>query len=275
MRPRVAGGAFPPLALTLVGLSWAAFLAWDMSPFGRYLNHGGWSGAGFGGALCEALPQGSILVPALLYVSGWLVMSAAMMLPTSLPLVRLFDRMIAEAPNRNELHSILLTGYLTAWGAFGLLGHSVDAALRSLAGGSTWLIMHAWAPGAIALAVAGAFQFSRLKYACLDACRSPLAFLMSYWRGPHPRREAFVLGLAHGLYCVGCCWALMLLMFVVGTANLAWMFALALVMAIEKNHAWGRKLAKPLGVALLAAAFAMAFRGAPLFSSSQYLTVVG
>jgi len=102
------------------------------------------------------------------------------------------------------------------------------------------------------LAVAGAFQFSRLKYVCLDACRSPLAFIMSYWHGPRPYREA--LAFAHGVYCVGCCWALMLLMFVVGTANLVWMLGLALLMAVEKNHAWGRRLAEPLGVVLLAAA---------------------
>jgi predicted metal-binding membrane protein len=262
MRAHAPGGAFPPLALALVGLSWAALLVWDASPFGRYLNHGGWSAAG--GALCQALPHGSIVVPALLYVSGWLVMSAAMMLPTSLPLVRLFDRMIANGPNRNELHAILLAGYLAAWGGFGLVAHGLDTALLSLLGGSTWLITHSWAPGAVALVIAGGFQFSRLKYVCLDACRSPLAFLMSHWRGPHPKREAFALGIAHGLYCVGCCWALMLLMFVVGAANLSWMFALALVMAIEKNHAWGRKLAKPLGAVLLAAALATAFRGGAL-----------
>lgn len=103
------------------------------------------------------------------------------------------------------------------------------------------------------LGVAGGFQFSRLKYRCLDICRSPFAFLNSYWRGPHPHREAFQLGLTHGVYCVGCCRALMLLMFLVGTGSVGWML-LGLVMAIEQNHPWGRHLAKPLGATLLAGA---------------------
>ena len=75
------------------------------------------------------------------------------------------------------------------------------------------------------LAVAGVFQFSRLKYHCLDKCRTPLGFVTSHWHGPRPQRESFMLGLAHGMFCVGCCWALMLLMFLVGMGNMAWMFS--------------------------------------------------
>ena len=70
---------------------------------------------------------------------------------------------------------------------------------------------------------------------------------MQHWRGARPLREAWGLGLAHGLFCVGCCWALMLIMFVVGTGNVGWMLALALVMAVEKNLAWGRRLSAPVG----------------------------
>jgi len=252
LRVKFAGGAFPPLALALVALSWFALLAWGASPYGRYMNHGDWTALGYAGVLCASLPGGSVALLALLYATGWVVMSAAMMLPTSLPLVRLFDRMIAGRPDRIVLQALLIAGYMAAWAAFGGAAHVLDAMLYALLAGSTWLMTHAWAPGAAVLAVAGAFQFSRLKYVCLDACRSPLAFIMSYWHGPRPYREA--LAFAHGVYCVGCCWALMLLMFVVGTANLVWMLGLALLMAVEKNHAWGRRLAEPLGVVLLAAA---------------------
>jgi predicted metal-binding membrane protein len=75
---------------------------------------------------------------------------------------------------------------------------------------------------------------------------------MSHWHGPHPWHDAFSLGLAHGAWCVGCCWAIMLLMFVVGLGNVGWMLALGSLMAIEKNAAWGRRMSQPLGFALLA-----------------------
>ena len=88
--------AFPPLATGLVVLSWITLLVWDASPYARYLNHGDWSAIGLGATICASVPGGTWLVPILLYGSGWLLMSAAMMLPTSLPLIRLFDRMISE-----------------------------------------------------------------------------------------------------------------------------------------------------------------------------------
>src|SRR5215470_6549854 len=92
MRRLAARGAFPPLALALVALSWITLLLWELSPYGRYLNHGDWTALGIAGAICKALPAGGIVLPVLLYVTGWSVMSAAMMLPTALPLIRLFDR---------------------------------------------------------------------------------------------------------------------------------------------------------------------------------------
>lgn len=252
MRPLAAGGLFTPLATVLIGLSWITLLIWEASPYGRYLNHGDWTALGLAGSICTTLPAGGIVLPGLLYVSGWIVMSAAMMLPTTLPLVRFFDRMVANRLNRTSLHAWLIVGYLFAWGGFGIAAHILDVVLHKLLSDSNWLSTHAWLPAAIVLAVAGAFQFSRLKYHCLDACRSPFMFIASHWTGLRPRSEAMRLGVSHGLYCVGCCWALMLLMFVVGTGSVGWMLALGLVMAIEKNHPWGRKLAMPLGVLLFA-----------------------
>jgi len=254
VRRLAAGGAFPPLALALIALSWVTLLVWEASPYGRYLNHGDWTALGLAGAICAALPAGGTVLPALLYIAGWGVMSAAMMLPTALPLIRLFDRMIEARANRARLHALLIAGYLLTWGGFGIAAHLLDAGLHALLARSAWLATHAWVPGVAVLAVAGGFQFSRLKYRCLDACRSPFAFIASHWHGPRPYAESFGLGLAHGLYCVGCCWALMLLMFVVGTGSVGWMLALGLIMAVEKNHSWGRHLAMPLGGALLATA---------------------
>ena len=111
-----------------------------------------------------------------------------------------------------------------------------------------------WAVAAAVLALAGLFQFSRLKYRCLDKCRAPFGFIAERWQGPRPWRSAWRLGLDHGLYCVGCCWALMLLMFVVGTGNVGWMLGLGAIMAVEKNMPWGRHLSRPLGATLVAAA---------------------
>jgi predicted metal-binding membrane protein len=250
---RVARG-FPPLAAGLVVLSWVTLLIWETSPYGRYLHHGDWTAPGLGAAICAAMPGGSWLVLGVLYSIGWLLMSAAMMLPTALPLIRLFDRMIDGRADRAELHGLLIAGYLLAWGGFGVAAHSLDWALHMALSGWIWLVMHPWVPGAVVLALAGGFQFSAMKYHCLDKCRTPLGFLMAHWHGPRPRREAFGLGLAHGVYCIGCCWALMLLMFVVGTGSLGWMLLLGLVMAVEKNHPWGRRLSVPLGGALLSAA---------------------
>jgi predicted metal-binding membrane protein len=132
--------------------------------------------------------------------------------------------------------------------------HLLDAAVQHAARQSDWLLFNGWIAAALVLAGAGLFQFSRLKYRCLDKCRTPFSFLSRHWRGPTPRRSSLRLGLHHGLFCVGCCWAIMLLMFVVGTGSVGWMLALGAVMALEKNTPWGRHLSYPLGGVLLAAA---------------------
>ncbi len=116
---------------------------------------------------------------------------------------------------------------------------------------SVWLTFNSWLIGALILLSAGLFEFSSLKYRCLDACRSPLAFVMTRWRGRHPLFESVGIGIAHGVTCVGCCWLLMLLMLVVGTGSIGWMLALGALMALEKNSRWGRRLAAPLGVTLV------------------------
>jgi predicted metal-binding membrane protein len=189
----------------------------------------------------------------LLYVGGWVLMSAAMMLPTTMPLLGIFDRLTAPRPDRAILLALVIVGYLLTWSAFGLAAHLIDGAVHTLVIAIPWLTFNGWFIGAGVLAMAGAFQFSALKYHCLDRCRTPFSFVSQHWRGPAPRRQAFLLGVHHGIFCVGCCWAIMLLMFVVGTGNVGWMLALGAVMAIEKNISWGRRLTRPLGWALLAA----------------------
>jgi predicted metal-binding membrane protein len=244
--------AFPALLGGLVALAWLALFLWEASPHGRYLDHGRWTELGLGAWLCRAVPAGSTVVPALLYALGWVLMIAAMMVPTTLPLLGLFARVAEGRPDRTALLLLAVAGYLLAWLAFGLAAHAVDYGLHGLAARVPWLGLNGWLVGAAVLAMAGAFQFSRLKYACLDRCRTPFSFVNQHWRGDAPYRGGFRLGLHHGLFCVGCCWALMLLMFVVGTGSVGWMLALGAVMAVEKNVSWGRRLSAPLGIALLA-----------------------
>src|SRR5207237_1780194 len=153
-----------------------------------------------------------------------------------------------------QLVILLLFGYLSTWSVFGAVVHASDLGLHAVVNQVDWLAAHAWLVSAVTLAGAGAYQFSSLKYRCLEKCRSPLSFITEHWRGRGERGQAFILGVHHGLFCVGCCWLLMLLMFAVGVGSLGWMLALGAVMALEKNVGWGRRLSAPLGAALLLAA---------------------
>jgi predicted metal-binding membrane protein len=242
---------FVPVLAALVALAWLALWAWTRSPYGRYLEHDDWTASGPAAALCRAVPGGGVLVPMALYAAAWILMTAAMMLPTTLPLFSVFDRVTAARPDRARLLALLALGYCAVWGAFGLAAHALHASALALLARVPAFALNGWMLGAIVVAAAGAFQFSSLKYRCLEKCRTPLSFVMEHWHGRAPGRDAFRLGAAHGLFCVGCCWALMLLMFAFGMGSLGWMLLLAAVMAVEKNLPWGRRLSAPLGVALL------------------------
>jgi len=187
----------------------------------------------------------------LLFVAGWTVMTVAMMLPTTLPLVTTFYALVQERADRVWLVTLVVSGYIGAWTVFGVLVYLGSLAAQWLLHASQWMQENHWASGAGLLLLAGLFQFSSLKYRCLDKCRSPLSFVLGHWHGKRPSNEALRLGIDHGLFCVGCCWALMLLMFVVGVDDLRWMLLLGLVMAVEKNMPWGRRMSTPLGVFLI------------------------
>jgi predicted metal-binding membrane protein len=231
-----------PLLGGMFALAWIALFAWSRSPYARYLDHSDLA------AICTA--EG--VSRATLYVGGFLLMIAAMMLPTTLPLIGIFRRMTRARADRALLVALLIAGYVVAWIGFGVVAHAADFAVHAIANDSLWLQTNAWAVGAALLAIAGGFQFTRQKYKCLDECRQPLSFVLRHWRGGNARAQAVAIGMHHGAYCVGCCWALMLLMFGLGSGNVAWMLAIGAVMAIEKNAPWGRRLAAPLGFALLA-----------------------
>ena len=195
------------------------------------------------------------------FVVGWTVMVFAMMLPTSLPLMTLFHTMTRGRQDHAWLITLLIVGYLSVWMWFGVAVHAGDWALHEGIEQVSWLDDNSWVIGTGTLMLAGAYQFTSLKYHCLDKCRSPLMFITQHWTGSHERLQSFRLGMNHGIFCVGCCWSLMLLMFAMGAGNIGWMLVLGMVMAIEKNMPWGRQLGKPLGILLLAAGILVALLG--------------
>jgi predicted metal-binding membrane protein len=243
-----------PLALigALAAAAWVAIALWSASPYARYLDHGQWLEPVWLDRICRVIPQGQLVVPAASYAGAWLLMIVAMMLPTTLPLLGIFSRITAGRGDSGRLIALAALGYVIAWGGFGLVTHAADAGVHAAVGESGWLMAHGWIVGAVVLAGAGAFQFSSLKYRCLERCRTPFGFVNARWRGIAPAREALTIGFDHGLFCVACCWALMLVMFVVGMGNVAWMLVLAGLMAAEKNLPMGRRLAAPVGIGLLA-----------------------
>jgi predicted metal-binding membrane protein len=173
------------------------------------------------------------------------------MLPSSLPLVNLFRRLVARRPDGGRLITLLITGYLIAWASFGLMAYAGDILLHAVVERVWGIAGDSPAIVAALLLLAGVYQFTPLKQLCLDKCRSPYGFLVQHWRGRAPAVGALRLGMRHGMYCVGCCWTLMLLMFAIGGTNIGWMLALGAVMAAERMTRLGRRLPRPLGVALI------------------------
>jgi predicted metal-binding membrane protein len=226
--------------------AWIAMWRFGESPWGH--GHAGH------GMVAEA----SWPWQASLFLATWITMTVAMMLPTTTPLLLIFRRLTAGRVDRWLLVSLLVAGYLAAWAACGLLVFVSIRAIRFATADLTWLSAHQNAATSALLLTAGAFQFSSLKYRCLDECRTPLSFVTARWRGVRERWNSFRLGVEHGTFCVGCCWALMLLMFVAGAASLVWMALLGGLMAIEKNVRWGRRLSRPLGIVLIVSGAAVA-----------------
>jgi predicted metal-binding membrane protein len=232
------------LGAALVGLSalaWLSLVAWASSPYGPYLGHEAGAGA-------------PVPVEAALFTAGWVLMILAMMLPSSIPLVVTFGALVRRRPRPRLLVGLLLAGYLVVWAAFGLGAWVLDRAIHGAVEALPWLAEHPQLILGSTLAIAGLWQFSPLRDRCLDECRTPLGFVVARWRGTEPRREALAMGIAHGAFCIGCCWSLMLVMFGVGTTSLALMLILGAITAVEKNVAWGRRLSHPLGIVLVLAA---------------------
>lgn len=178
----------------------------------------------------------------------WALMMAAMMLPSALPMILTFVTLSLRSGQRTRAGSFV-AAYLTVWFIFSAGATAAQWVLQAVDWVNPMIVSSSSLLTGLLLLIAGVYQFSRLKKVCLATCRTPLIFLLEEWRpGAY---GGFVMGLRHGLFCVGCCWALMALLFVGGVMNLAWIAALSIVVAIEKLAPRGERLATALGVGLI------------------------
>jgi len=191
----------------------------------------------------------------------WAVMMAGMMLPSASPILLLYAEALRRKPDASGLVGrvyAMAAGYLIVWAAFSVAATALQRLL------SEWLLltpmMEMVRPPAIAavLAIAGVYQLTPLKRLCLSACRSPMGFLMQRWR--NGTSGALRMGLDHGVYCLGCCWALMLLLFAGGVMNLLVILALTVWVVVEKTTRYGALGARIMGVVLIGVAVWMLAR---------------
>ncbi|MDO8185476.1 DUF2182 domain-containing protein [Conexibacter sp. JD483] len=242
MAARLLGPRALTAALALLAL--VALLSWGLSPYARFLHHE-----------YEPASAGGQAVAIAFFLTGWLLMCTAMMLPTTTALVHAFDRMTQARPlaERARLRLLLIAGFLAVWVVVGYLFRALDVLIHATVDAVGWLGAHAGIVAAVTLAIAGAYQFAPIKQRCLTACRSPRALLTGGWSGARPVADALRIGVAYGRSCVGCCWALMLVMFGLGMSNPALMLGLAALMTAERFAPTRLRLGEAAGMVLLGA----------------------
>lgn len=232
-----------PLALALVSWIYLGLMIGDMSMIP-------------GMAAMMTDPSNMFMpVPLFGLLLMWAVMMAAMMLPTAAPMIIAYARMQAadRAHGAGWMPVLVFAGgYVVAWAVFSLAAAVLQAGLTNLALMSPMMMKVASGPlaGSILL-IAGTYQFTPLKQTCLRLCRTPMSFLMTRWRDGN--FGALQMGWRHGLFCVGCCWALMGLLFVTGVMNTAWIIAITLYVLIEKIVPGSEMFSKMTGLAMVSA----------------------
>ena len=188
----------------------------------------------------------------------WAVMMVAMMTPSAAPMV--FGFLTINRRRRVESRSLLpvgifLLGYVAVWTGFSAGATAAQWGLHKAAALSAAMVITNPLLNGCLLIAAGIFQWTPLKRTCLQSCRTPISFLMSRWRNGDA--GAFIMGVEHGAYCLGCCWLLMALLFVAGVMNLLWIVLIALFVVAEKTFPRGELLARGAGVVLIAAGVAV------------------
>jgi predicted metal-binding membrane protein len=194
------------------------------------------------------------------YVSAWVVMTAAMMFPSIVPMVSIHRQVQRRRAQRGRAlpgaTALFVAGYIVSWTAFGLVAYALFALASALdIEALAWDEGGRWVAGGVLMGAA-TYQLTPLKDACLSRCRSPLAFVAANWR--NGRAGATVMGIQHGAWCVGCCWALMASLFALGVMSVGWMVFVAALIAVEKLLPWKAVANRGIAVLLLALALAVA-----------------
>jgi predicted metal-binding membrane protein len=232
------------VAASLVGVT---ALAWG------YLGYESWA-MGHMDLVDMAMPgtQQWGLQDLLLVFTMWAVMMIGMMTPSASPMVLLFTRIQNGRHAQGQpmvASGLFLLGYLGAWTGFSLVVTLIQWGMHAAMLISPAMVGTSPLLGGVVLVTAGIYQWTPAKHACLSRCRSPLGFLLSEWRDG--AMGAVVMGLRHGAYCTGCCWLLMLVLFVVGVMNLMWITLLTMLVLLEKTLRWGLWVSRIAGLALI------------------------
>jgi predicted metal-binding membrane protein len=241
-------------AIVAVALAIIAGLAWVYT----LLLSGSLAGLDLHGLMAMPRPGEWTWLDLALTFLMWAVMMAAMMIPSAMPMILLFTAIEQRRGAAGTLSrtSAFVSGYAAIWAGFSVLATLAqwglhDAAMLASAMGR----LVPWAAAAM-LALAGLYQFSPWKQTCLRHCSSPLEFLTAHWR---PMGDGAVrMGIQHGAYCLGCCWALMLVLFVVGVMSILWVMLIAIAVLLEKLLPMRHRLRMALGAGLLAWSAAVA-----------------
>lgn len=229
-------------AVMLLSLGLLTFISW------AYM----WYLAADAMALCSVNTRPWRAADLLSDFAMWSVMMVAMMVPSTSPMILAFagmNRARREKSMPFAPPAAFIAGYLATWTAFSALATLAQEALRSAALLSPMMVASSRLLGGVLLIAAGIFQWTPFKNACLSHCRSPLGFLLTEWRDG--RAGAFRMGWRHGRFCVGCCWLLMALLFVMGVMNLWWVAGIAAFVLIEKLLPGGRHIARVAGAAMI------------------------
>lgn len=246
----------------LTGAAWVLtiYQAASMSmPMGVAVR-GGMAAEGMAGmAMGGIAATGWSFKNAVIFVAVWTVMMAAMMLPAAATMIFMFAS--AQARREREVAVpawIFVAGYILVWAGAGIIIFVLVQIGSELATSLAPAQRTKWAPLALGttVAAAGLYQFTPIKRVCLRHCRSPFAFIAQHWRDG--RIGALVMGLRHGTYCFGCCWALFAVLVATGVMSLAWMLLLTLVIFVEKMLPHGRRAGAAIGIALIALGIAIA-----------------
>lgn len=188
-----------------------------------------------------------------LFIAIWVAMMVAMMFPTAAPMILTFARVQSNRQQQGRPYVptwLFVSSYLVVWTAFGVVAYGVAVGAEQLAEQSMWLMDNAARIGGGVLIAAGLYQLSPLKRACLSKCRTPLSFILGSWRDGYA--GSFRMGLEHGMYCLGCCWLLFVILFPLGMMNVGAMALITLLIFAEKSTPLGRQTAAFASLALIA-----------------------